>query len=307
MKSSDPLYLRNIRRRIHWKTDNEVDEIEQIIDENPLVSRINPLEETVISDMKLKFNGISIVSKTPLRNPITQHSGDIYKCPNCLVTMDMMVVENLYICGSCGLKRDVRQPLAELSARCSYVNEALFSNPIKKRLSFFVIKLTQIQGLGSPRITNETLDTVCHFLSSSVYGHFTNYTLEDVDRALRDARFQTLYKWKVVIFCRITGVQPPRLDEIVITRLKSRFIKFQAPFQCFEYKKLFLSYPFTILLLCTIEGVQDIDKFVIMMKGKKKALVQLSIFEKVFEELGWLSINNVDLKIKEIRDSYLRK
>jgi DNA-directed RNA polymerase subunit RPC12/RpoP len=219
----------------------------------------------------------------------------IYDCMTCKMILKYDDILNVYFCESCGLMKEINHAL---SKHCSYNHEVSFGNPVKKRLTFFLLKLQQLQCLDHVTVKAEDTRRLLDCISNNgvnLINTSENISIEDVDRALRQCKMKSLYKHRVSVFCTLTNREPIRFSSSQSTALKDRFLKMQTPFDMYcNDRSQFLSYGLTCLFLGALENMNMIEPHVLLLKGKKKAQKQLLVFEKIFNELQW---NSVDLEI----------
>ena len=222
---------------------------------------------------------------------------DLYTCTTCNILLTYDDTQNIYSCIRCGV---IVNLIHNLKSNCSYSREVTFNHPVRKRLTFFMIKLQLIQGLDTFECKEESLVRLRDCLSSK---GVLDISLSSVDSALRECKLKTLYKHRVAIYCKLLNKEHIRLSDRQTMLFKQRFLQMQTPFILLGDKRCqFLSYSLTILFISTLEKV-DLSPFVLLLKGKKKANVQLDIFEKIFVELGWYT-TEICSQIKKLRIQY---
>lgn len=199
------------------------------------------------------------------------------------------------VCSKCGLvvadsqTIDMNNPSRNLSYNRNVSAASSFSY---KRLNHLRELLRQFQGRTTSTVPEEAIEKVYAELDKMTIPRdkITSFTIRKI---LKKLRFHKFYDNCVSLTIRINPKYVPiKLEPEYEERLIFQFVQMEKPFEIIRQKYAkkrsnFLSYPFIFYRLNEMNGREDLNRDVRLLKSVQLVNRQDFLWKKLVEKLGW--------------------
>jgi len=148
-----------------------------------------------------------------------------------------------------------------------FLNHVLVKNPIKME-------------------TDDSAKVMRHLVETQHVTTLSDITIPKVKRALRETGMKKLVEKPIAVYSYLTGIYPDKITLEEETKIRARFDLMEPVMNALAVgSKKVLSYPYILLKLVTLLGMNKLAAFIPVTKTNLKA--QEAMFAKISEELGW--------------------
>lgn len=211
-------------------------------------------------------------------------------CNNELVSCSS---RGLLVCEQCGLSQVDTGIPTQYAVAGDDLDSPSFSY---KRINHFNEWLAQIQAKEKIAVDEATVELVV----DSILSHRTESgeaksiadfppTHAEIRLALKRLKLRKIYEHTPQVRAKITGILPPQMSPEFEERCRLMFIAIQVPFEKHRpaHRKNFLSYSFVLAKVLELQGCDDYQEMLSLLKGKDKLDKQLQIWELICNDLDW--------------------
>jgi hypothetical protein len=212
-------------------------------------------------------------------------------CMICGSTMHLDCADIKLLCRICGYTSEMPDPNSVMQATPYYnleKKQTLLSHARLKKLKDFMKNIFSKHKSVVP--TNVLIDISQHLTSER--GIKTASQLEfDEIVSLIDSNegFKKFNAYKMQIYCRLKGCDPPQLRPHEEEALFVLFIAIQGPFDNLKksQKTTFFTIGYVFYVLCKFLGFVHILKFVSIHRTRSKLNTQQDLMKTIFDHLRW--------------------
>jgi uncharacterized Zn finger protein (UPF0148 family) len=243
-----------------------------------------PQRHSISDELLVEFHGAD--------PPVYLMHGDL--CPECGVLMRKAIEGGSLQCQACGTVSAIQDAT---STTVGYSDDVEYANFTYKRDNHFQEWLNTTMAKQSQHVPDEVLEKVMQVL------HRERVPVDQVNakrvrEALKEFRLRKYYEHAMLIACKLTGREPPRMEPEIEERLRCRFRQMQEPFERFRDKLLperknFLSYSYVLYKLCELEDLPQFKQCFSLLKGRDKLYKQDQLWKSICEALQWQYIASI--------------
>tara|TARA_X000000950_G_scaffold288854_1_gene407938 strand:- start:33896 stop:35299 length:1404 start_codon:yes stop_codon:yes gene_type:complete len=245
---------------------------------------LEPQRHSISDELLVEFHGAD--------PPVYLMHGDL--CPECSEPMRKNADGGELQCAKCGTLSAIQD---STSTTVGYTDDVEYANFTYKRDNHFQEWLNTTMAKQSCEIPEDVLNEVMSVL------HRDRVKPEQVNakrvrEALKEHKLRKYYEHAMLIACKITGRDPPRMEPEIEERLRCRFRQMQQPFERFRDKLLperknFLSYSYVLYKLCELEDLPQFKQCFSLLKGRDKLYKQDQLWKSICEALDWAYIPSI--------------
>lgn len=192
------------------------------------------------------------------------------------------------VCDRCGAVIAVL-----ISEKLTYKEEHETSGKITnysyKRDNHFNEWLSQFQAQERTTIPVEVIEQLRSELKKMKIKTLTEITYAKVRGLLKKLKLNKYYEHVPYIANILSGIQSPKMSQILEERLRMMFKDIQKPFDdnCPADRKNFLSYSYVLYKFCELLSEDTYLKYFPLLKSKEKLHQQDLIWKKICHDLHW--------------------